>query len=99
MPNPSPVKRNRSICWTHPWGWTGTVEASFFFVEKQVASFEKNLRYFFLQEWNGTDIKILIYIFFFFYFFFGGGVELFIVWRLSKHISDKIRFELVGDGW
>ena len=46
------------------------VEASIFFVEKQVASFEKNLRYFFLQEWNGTDIKILIYIYI---FFLGGG--------------------------
>ena len=57
-------------------------------VEKQVASFENCVTFF--QEWNGTDITILI-------FFFGGvGV---IVWWLSKHISDKILFELVGDGW
>ena len=49
------------------------VEASIFFVQKQVASFEKNLRYFFLQEWNGTDIKILIYIYIHIYFFFFGG--------------------------
>lgn len=102
VPRKCPVKRNRSICYKHPWGWTRMVEGSTSNVEKQVASFENCVAYVAFFWGNGME---RVYIYHIYYMIdiskisiFLGGLGV-IVWWLSKQISDKIRFELVGDGW